>query len=112
MDMPKMNERERLADLEARQRKVAEEVEQARRALRARYGAVVAEFRIEAMTERELRDLLTQAIRVGGAASIAALKAAPSARPDPRPSLEGPPGGAHGRADRARSQQLAKPVPG
>lgn len=32
--MPKMTDRERLADLEARQRKMVEEVEKTRRALR------------------------------------------------------------------------------
>ncbi|MEG8223022.1 hypothetical protein OSJ57_20765 [Sphingomonas sp. HH69] len=89
--MPRMTERERLADLEARQRKVAQEIDHARRALRGRYAAIVSELPIEFLTERELRDILTHAIRAGGAASVATLKALPPAtiahnqQPDPRP---------------------------
>jgi hypothetical protein len=71
--MPKMSERERLADLEARQRKVGDEIVEVRRALRGKYGAIVLDLAVETLTEREFRELLTQAIRVGGAASIAAL---------------------------------------
>jgi hypothetical protein len=73
--MPKMSERERLADLEARQRKVGDEIIEVRRALRGKYGAIVLDLSVETLTEREFRDLLTQAIRVGGASSIAALTA-------------------------------------
>lgn len=80
LDMPKLSERERLADLEARQRKMAEEVAQARSALRNRYAAMVRELGVEALTEREFRDLLTHAIRAGGAASVGALKALPAAK--------------------------------
>lgn len=78
--MPKLSEREKLADLEARQRKMVEEVTRARSALRDRYAAMVKYFGVEALTEREFRDLLTHAIRVGGAASVAALKALPAAK--------------------------------
>jgi len=77
--MPKMTDRERLAKLEADQRKLAEEADNVRRALRASYGAIVADLAVETMTEREFHDLLTQAVRAGGTASIAALKALPSA---------------------------------
>lgn len=72
--MPKMSERERLADLETRQRRIADEVEEARRAVRGRYAAIVAELPVEGLSEREFRDLLGIAIRVGGAAALAALK--------------------------------------
>ncbi|WP_447953973.1 hypothetical protein [Sphingopyxis chilensis] len=75
--MPKMTDRERLADLEARQRKMVEEVEKSRRALRGKYAAIVPELAVETLTEREFRDLLIAAIRVGGATAIAALKAVP-----------------------------------
>lgn len=75
--MPKMTDRERLADLEARQRKMVEEVEKTRRALRGKYAAIVPELAVETLTEREFRDILAHAIRVGGAAAIAALKALP-----------------------------------
>lgn len=77
--MPKMTERDRLADLEARQRKVGEEVEKARRSLRGRYATMVSEVPVERLTEREFRELLTQAIRVGGGAALAALKGLPAA---------------------------------
>ncbi|MDJ0276271.1 hypothetical protein QLH51_05595 [Sphingomonas sp. 2R-10] len=80
LDMPKLNERERLADLEARQRKMVEEVTQARSALRDRYAAMVKDVGIEALSEREFRDLMTHAIRVGGAAAVGALRALPTAR--------------------------------
>jgi hypothetical protein len=89
--MPRMTERERLADLEARQKKVAQEIDQTRRALRGKYAAIVSELPIEFLTERELRDILTHAIRAGGAASVATLKTLPPAtiahnqQPGPRP---------------------------
>lgn len=82
--MPKMTDRERLADLEARQRKMVEEVEKTRRALRGKYANIVPELAVEQLTEREFRDLLTAAIRVGGAAAIAALKPLPDASATPR----------------------------
>jgi len=77
--MPKLTEREKLADLESRQRKLAQELANARQALRARYAAIVPELGIERLTEREFRDLLTQAIRAGGPAALAALKPLPAA---------------------------------
>lgn len=89
--MPRMTERERLADLEARQKKVAQEIDQTRRALRGKYAAIVSELQVEFLTERELRDILACAIRAGGAASLAALKALANAKigynqqPEPRP---------------------------
>jgi cell division inhibitor SulA len=75
--MPKKSERERLADLEARQRKVAEEVEIARRALRGRYASIIGELAVEELTEREFRELVDLAIRCGGAAAVGALKSLP-----------------------------------
>ncbi len=89
--MPKMTERERLADLEARQRKVAEEVESARRALRDRYAGMVTDLPIEALTERDFKDLLTHAIRVGGSQALAALKTLPAAAPEPKSRPKGAP---------------------
>lgn len=77
--MPKMTDRERLAKIEADRNRLAEEADTVRRALRASYGAIVADLAVETMTEREFRDLLTHAVRAGGNASIAALKALPSA---------------------------------
>ncbi|MFC0206749.1 hypothetical protein ACFFJC_21065 [Novosphingobium soli] len=79
MEMPKMTERDRLADLEARQRKMNDELEIARRALRGRYAAMIAEMPVEKLTEREFRELLTQAVRVGGGAALTAIKGLPAA---------------------------------
>ncbi|WP_334183891.1 hypothetical protein [Novosphingobium sp.] len=77
--MPKMTERDRLADLEARQRKMNDELENARRALRGRYAAMIAEMPVEKLTEKEFRELLTQAVRVGGGAALTAIKGLPAA---------------------------------
>ncbi|MCI1271667.1 MAG: hypothetical protein LKM31_10800 [Sphingobium sp.] len=76
--MPKQSERERLVDLESRRRKLDDEVEIARRALRGKYAALVSEVAVETLTEREFRDLLGHAIRTGGAPALAALKALPA----------------------------------
>ena len=76
--MPKQSERERLVDLEARRRKLDDEVESARRALRGRYAATVTDLDVETLTEREFKDIVAQAIRAGGAPSLAALKALPA----------------------------------
>lgn len=75
--MPKKTDRERLADLEARQRMMAEEVEKTRRALRGKYAEIVTELPVEVLTEREFRDLLAAAIQCGGAAAVSALRALP-----------------------------------
>src|SRR3546814_4843366 len=69
MVMPKKSERERLADLEARQRKVAEEVEIARRAVRGRYASIIGELAVAELTGREFRELVDLAIWCGGAAA-------------------------------------------
>ena len=79
MEMPKMTERDRLADLEARQRKMNDELESARRVLRGKYAAMIAELPVEKLTEKDFRELLTQAIRVGGSAALTALKGLPAA---------------------------------
>jgi hypothetical protein len=81
--MPKMTERERLAKIEADQRNLAREAETVRRGLRAQYGKVATEIAVERLSEREFRDVLGQAIRVGGGAALAALKALPAASDDP-----------------------------
>lgn len=76
--MPKMNDREKLADLEARQRKIGEELEAARQAVRNRYVAMLTGFPLERMAERDLKVLVEEALRAGPAAAIGALKALPS----------------------------------
>lgn len=77
--MPKMTERERLAKIEADQQSLAQEAETVRRGLRAQYGKLATELAVERLSEREFRDVLMHAIRVGGGAAIAALKALPEA---------------------------------
>ncbi|WBQ17735.1 hypothetical protein [Sphingobium yanoikuyae] len=72
--MPKMTERERLAKIEADQQNLAQEAETVRRSLRAHYGKLVTELPVERLSEREFRDVIGQAIRVGGSAAISALK--------------------------------------
>lgn len=73
--MPKLNDRDRLADLEARQTKIAQEILDARRALRGKYASILSDMEVERLSEKDFRDLLQNAIRVGGPASINALKA-------------------------------------
>lgn len=70
--MPKMSERERLSDLEARQRKVSEEIVAVRRTLRGKYATIIFDLAVETLSEREFRDVLIHAIRLSGAASLAA----------------------------------------
>jgi hypothetical protein len=72
--MPKMTDRERLVKIEADQENLAREAETVRRGLRAHYGKLATELPVERLSEREFRDVLGQAIRVGGAVAIAALK--------------------------------------
>ena len=77
--MPKMTDREKLAELDKRQRLLAEEAETVRKTLRARYGAMLADIPVERISEREFREVVNHAIRAGGAASVTALKALPAA---------------------------------
>jgi hypothetical protein len=79
IDMPKLTDREKLADLDKRQQMLAQEAETVRRTLRSRYGAMLADIAIERLSEREFRDLLTHAVRTGGPTAINALKGLPSA---------------------------------
>ncbi|EQB16567.1 MULTISPECIES: hypothetical protein [Sphingobium] len=84
--MPKMTDRERLAKIEADQHNLAQEAETVRRGLRAHYGKLTAELPVERLSEREFRDVLSQSIRVGGGAAIAALKGLPAAGVQAEPS--------------------------
>jgi hypothetical protein len=76
--MPKMTDRERLAKIEADQRLLTLEADAVRRSVRASYGAMIADIAVENLTEREFRDVLNQAIRVGGQNAIATLKGLPA----------------------------------
>ena len=74
--MPKMSERERLADLVEKRRKIADEIETTEKRLRERYGAIVAGLPVEAIGEREFREAVGLLVKLGGPAAIGALKAA------------------------------------
>lgn len=77
--MPRLTERDRLEELEARERKAIDEAETARRNLREKYADVLRDMTVERISEREFRDVISHAIRVGGGACVAALKAIPDA---------------------------------
>jgi GGDEF domain-containing protein len=76
--MPKLTEREKLADLEARQHKIGEELNIARQAVRNRYAGSLTGLPLERMAERDLKELIEQALRVGAPTALAALKTLPS----------------------------------
>lgn len=74
--MPKMSDREKLADLAAKGRKIAEEMEATRQRMRERYSAIVTALPVENFSEREFREAMGLLVKLDGPAAIAALKAA------------------------------------
>ncbi len=45
---------------------------------------MVTDLPVEALSERDFRDLVTHAIRTGGSAAVGAVKALPAAAADPK----------------------------
>ncbi|WP_176593385.1 hypothetical protein [Sphingobium sp. EM0848] len=76
--MPKMTDRERLVKIEIDLRNLAQEAETVRRNLRGHYAKLVEDLAVERLTDREFREVLSQAIRVGGGAAVTALKSLPA----------------------------------
>lgn len=74
--MPKMSDREKLADLAAKSRKIAEEMDATRQRMRERYSAIVTALPVEGYSEREFRDAMALLVKLDATAAIAALKAA------------------------------------
>jgi hypothetical protein len=73
-----MSERERLADLVEKRRKIADEIETTQARLRERYGAIVIALPVEEIAERDFREAMGLLLKLGGPAAIGAMKAAPS----------------------------------
>lgn len=84
--MPKITDREKLAELRERKRRVSEEIEQTQARVRDRYARIVPELPVEELTEREFREVLALAVQHGGEPAVAALKAlaGPAAAPAPK----------------------------
>ena len=113
--MPKMSERERLAKIESDQKKLAAEAEAVRRTLRSGYGAICGDLAVERLSEREFREIVGHAIRLGGGTTLAALKALSLAAPKAPTAPERRPSDEHGGAARRRpapDQGAASPSDG
>lgn len=78
--MPKLTERDRLAELVERQRRTTEELEKARGDLRGKCLDHLRDLAVEMLSERELREIVIQAIRVGATVAVTALKALPGGK--------------------------------
>ncbi len=100
--MPKMSTRERLTKIESDQKMLAEEAENVRRTLRQSYGLICADLPVEHLSEREFRDVVTHAIRLGGTSAISALKSQTSVPVKLQTAPERRPGDEHGGAARRR----------
>jgi hypothetical protein len=100
--MPKMTERERLAKIESDQKKLADEAETVRRTLRTSYGAICADLAVERLSEREFREIVSHAIRLGGGTTLAMLKPLSPVPPKTPTAPERRPSDEHGGAARRR----------
>lgn len=74
--MPKMSERERLADLVEKRQKIADEIETTQKRLRERYGAIVTALPVEGIAEKDFREAIGLLLKLGGPPAVAAMKTA------------------------------------
>ncbi len=88
--MPKITDREKLAELRERQKRVSEEIEQTRTRVRDRYARIVTDLAVEELSEREFREVLTLALQLGAEPVLTALKAL--ATPATKRATTPPPG--------------------
>lgn len=72
--MPRMSDRERLAKLEEEQRRLAQEADTARRAVRTRYVGLIMDLPLETFSEREFHEIVRRSIELGAQRAVAALK--------------------------------------
>ena len=75
--MPKLNDRDKLAQQDATLKRLQAEIADTQKRVRAHYAEILHELPVEHLTDREFKDLIGHAVRAGGGASIVALQVLP-----------------------------------